>query len=64
MTLTQDKLSKIWEVATSVGQVEGWTTHIHEDVHVLAEIDREKHGHYERKAPDGEWKMVPGMWSR
>jgi hypothetical protein len=64
MDLTPDKLNKLWEVATTIGAVEGWMTDIHDGVHVLTPFDREEHYNYQRKGPDGEWEKVPGAGPR
>jgi hypothetical protein len=61
MKLNQNELNKMWEVATTVGEVEGWSADDQGDIHLLEPTDREQHGHYEREAPDGEWKAISGV---
>ena len=60
MMLTQNELNKMWEVSTTVGEVEGWSADDQGDVHLLEPTGREQHAHYEREAPDGAWKAMPG----
>jgi hypothetical protein len=64
LMLSQGKLDKIWEVATTVGKVEGWSADDQGDVQLLVPDDRERHGHYERREEGGSWKMIPGMDAR
>ena len=61
MYLTENELDKLWEVATTIGKVEGWSADDQGDVHLLVPTLREQHYHYERPASGGAWKLVFGM---
>jgi hypothetical protein len=63
MVHTQDILDKIWEVATTVGKIEGWSADDQGDVHLLVPDPIKEHYHYERPASGGLWKRIPGMGS-
>lgn len=59
--LTQAQLDKLWEVATTIGKVEGWSADDQGDLHLLVPDHRDEHYHFQRPATGGAWKRVPGM---
>jgi hypothetical protein len=61
MKLTQDTLNKIWDIATTVGKVDGWSADNQGDKHLLVPDDLVQHGHYQRTPPNGDWEAIPGM---